>query len=176
MGMEQRGRFEALYSRHAPAVKAYVLRRGGDSDADDLVTEVFLVCLRRFDEIPTEPLPWLLSVARRVLSTHRRGERRRNALKERIALESSDVLPLWDGLDPVLAGALRGLSEADRELLLLIAWEGLSPSQAAAALGLNPAAVRVRLYRARSRFITALKDTSAEHSCSALPKEASNEA
>lgn len=174
--MEQRARFEALYSRHAPGVKAYVLRRGGGSDADDLVTEVFLVCLRRFDELPAEPLPWLLGVARRVLSTHRRGEHRRHALKERIALESSDVLPVWDGLDPLLAGALRGLSEADRELLLLIAWEGLSPSQAAAALGLKSAAARVRLHRARGRFRTALARTSAETPpCPALPMETSNE-
>ncbi len=78
-------RFELLYAKHAPAVKAYVLRRAGVSTADDVVAEVFVVCWRRFEEVPVDPLPWLLGVARRVLSTQRRGERRRGALHERLA-------------------------------------------------------------------------------------------
>ncbi len=78
-------RFELLYAKHAPAVKAYVLRRADASTADDVVAEVFVVCWRRFEEIPVDPLPWLLGVARRVLSTQRRGERRRGALHDRLA-------------------------------------------------------------------------------------------
>ncbi len=78
-------RFELLYAKYAPAVKAYVLRRAASSTADDVVAEVFVVCWRRFDEVPVDPLPWLLGVARRVLSTQRRGERRRGALHERLA-------------------------------------------------------------------------------------------
>ncbi|HEY3969857.1 MAG TPA: sigma-70 family RNA polymerase sigma factor [Solirubrobacteraceae bacterium] len=74
-----------LYAKYAPAVKAYVLRRAGVSTADDVVAEVFVVCWRRFEEVPVDPLPWLLGVARRVLSTQRRGERRRGALHERLA-------------------------------------------------------------------------------------------
>lgn len=78
-------RFELLYAKYAPAVKAYVLRRAAASAADDVVAEVFVVCWRRFEEVPVDPLPWLLGVARRVLSTQRRGERRRGALHERLA-------------------------------------------------------------------------------------------
>jgi RNA polymerase sigma-70 factor (ECF subfamily) len=85
MSMERRVRFEILYGKHAPAVKAYVLRRAAPAVADDLVAEVFMVCWRRFDEIPAHPLPWLLGVARRVLSTYRRGERRGAALRQRLA-------------------------------------------------------------------------------------------
>jgi RNA polymerase sigma-70 factor (ECF subfamily) len=83
--VERRLRFELLYAKHAPAVKAYVLRRAEASTADDVVAEVFVVCWRRFEEVPVDPLPWLLGVARRVLSTQRRGERRRGALHERLA-------------------------------------------------------------------------------------------
>ncbi len=83
--VERRLRFELLYAKHAPAVKAYVLRRADTSIADDVVAEVFVVCWRRFEEIPIDPLPWLLGVARRVLSTQRRGERRRVALRDRLA-------------------------------------------------------------------------------------------
>ncbi len=78
-------RFELLYIKYAPTVKAYVLRRAEVSTAEDVVAEVFVVCWRRFEEIPVDPLPWLLGVARRVLSTQRRGERRRGALHERLA-------------------------------------------------------------------------------------------
>ena len=83
--MERRLRFELLYAKHAPAVKAYVLRRADASTADDVVADVFVVCWRRFEEVPVDPLPWLLGVARRVLSTQRRGERRRGALHDRLA-------------------------------------------------------------------------------------------
>jgi RNA polymerase sigma-70 factor, ECF subfamily len=87
--MERRLRFELLYAKYAPAVKAYALRRAGASMADDVVAEVFVVCWRRFEEVPVDPLPWLLGVARRVLSTQRRSERRRGALHERLAGQPS---------------------------------------------------------------------------------------
>ncbi len=91
MSMERRIKFELLYGEHAPAVKAYVLRRAQASVADDLVAEVFMVCWRRLDELPAEPLPWLLGVARRVLSTQRRGERRGVALCRRLAEDGAAV-------------------------------------------------------------------------------------
>lgn len=172
--MERRVRFELLYGEHAPAVKAYILRRAQASVTDDLVAEVFMVCWRRLDELPAEPLPWLLGVARRVLSTQRRGERRGVALRQRLA-ESGAVVgapspaveatsPALEALSPAVgagaSGALRGalaqLSESDREVLLLIAWEGLSPTQAATVIGVKAATVRVRLHRARRRLARAL--------------------
>ncbi len=200
-------RFELLYAKHGPAVKAYVLRRADISAADDVVAEVFLVCWRRFDDVPADPLPWLLGVARRVLSTQRRGERRRGALRDRLAeragepiLETSETLVedpsrafavdihggspgetrrLGNGAlagltDAVLAGALARLSEADRELLLLVAWDGLSPAEAATVLGVKPATARVRLSRARRRLTQALsRERSDPTTCSSLPMEAS---
>ena len=150
-------RFELLYAKNAVAVKAYVLRRADAASADDVVAEVFVVCWRRFEEVPSDPLPWLLGVARRVLSTQRRGERRRVALRERLGEvsepESTALQVVEDG---VLVAALARLSDRDRELLLLIAWDGMSPTQAAAILGVKPATVRVRLLRARRRLAHAL--------------------
>jgi RNA polymerase sigma-70 factor (ECF subfamily) len=172
--MEKRVRFELLYARHAPAVKAYVQRRSDASSADDVVAEVFVVCWRRFGELPPDALPWLLGVARRVLSTQRRSERRRAALENRLAeaaVESAEAQvsarhhgghalrgagTQAEGEDRVLAAALDGLSDADRELLWLIAWDGLSPTEAAAVLDVKPATARVRLMRARRRLAQAL--------------------
>ena len=180
MSMERRVRFELLYSEHAPAVKAYIQRRAQPSVADDLVAEVFLVCWRRLDKLPAEPLPWLLGVARRVLSTQRRGERRGVALYRRLA-ESDAPQPAVGALSPVASSAgaalrvaLEQLSESDRELLLLIAWEGLSPTQAATVLGVKAATARVRLHRARRRLARALAHEEGEPlPCTPLTIEAS---
>ncbi|MGA9874442.1 MAG: RNA polymerase sigma factor [Solirubrobacteraceae bacterium] len=157
--------FELLYARHAPTVKAYALRRSNASLADDVVAEVFVVCWRRLEEIPAEALPWLLAVARRVLSTQRRSELRRAALADRVAAHSPISATADTEIGPgtsasengALSGALARLSESDRELLLLIAWEGLTPSQAALVLEVKPATVRVRLLRARRRLSHALE-------------------
>jgi RNA polymerase sigma factor (sigma-70 family) len=72
----------------------------------------------------------------------------------------------WDAVDARLdaraecgrlRSALDGLSDSDRELLLLVAWEGLSHAEAAAALGISPVAARSRLHRARMRALKALQ-------------------
>ncbi len=156
MSMERRVRFELLYGEHAPAVKAYILRRAQASMADDLVAEVFMVCWRRLEDLPAEPLPWLLGVARRVLSTQRRGERRRLALHQRLAESGAAVGAVVPDAGGALRRALERLSETDREILLLTAWEDLTPTQAAAVLGVKTATVRVRLHRARRRLASAL--------------------
>jgi RNA polymerase sigma-70 factor (ECF subfamily) len=61
-------------------------------------------------------------------------------------------------LDSALGDALRALSPADREALLLVAWEDLTPAQAARSLGINATAFRVRLLRARRRLQQKLAD------------------
>jgi RNA polymerase sigma-70 factor (ECF subfamily) len=173
MVVDRRVRFELLYGRHAAAVKAYVMRRAGESIADDVVAEVFVVCWRRFEDVPAEPLPWLLGVARRVLSTQWRGEKRREALAQRLQHDSNPAAATVHlSEDGVLADALGRLSENDRELLLLIAWDGMTPSGAAAVLGIKPATARVRLLRARRRLTVALgRAESAPPLCTPLSME-----
>jgi RNA polymerase sigma-70 factor (ECF subfamily) len=72
-------RFERLFRTHHAAVLAYVRRRASTERVDDAVAETFLVAWRRLDRVPDEPLPWLLGVARKVLATGARAERRRRA-------------------------------------------------------------------------------------------------
>lgn len=172
--MERRVRFELLFRRYEPAVRAYALRRVGPSLADDVVAEVFLVCWRRFEEVPADALPWLLGVARNVLGTLRRGEHRRAALRGRLAeVQASAQRELVGIGDGVLAAAMTQLSESDRELLLLVAWEGLSIRQLAASLGLRPSTARVRLMRARRRLRLALAGAeAASHACVPATMEA----
>lgn len=145
--------FEALYDRCAAAVLSYCLRRTTSELAEDALAETFAVAWRRRDAIPTEPLPWLYGVARKVLANQRRSARRQAAVAHRL-VETTPAPSAEETPEPsrrVLA-ALSQLGETDRELLLLVAWEGLKPAEAARALGITPARCRVRLHRARRRL------------------------
>ncbi|HEX4012172.1 MAG TPA: sigma-70 family RNA polymerase sigma factor [Solirubrobacteraceae bacterium] len=162
--MEPRAQFEELYRAYADRVHAYALRRTAPSAADDVVAEVFLIAWRRLDQVPDEPLGWLLGVARRVLANRRRSDSRAAGLRERLARESSaaapvptpEPMPEAGDRDDRVRRALAGLNERDRELLLLIAWEGLRVHEAAQVLGVRSNTLAVRLHRARQRLADAL--------------------
>jgi DNA-directed RNA polymerase specialized sigma24 family protein len=66
------GRFEQIYEEHGDAVRAFVRRRAPESVVEDVVSETFLVCWRRLDRVPDQPLPWLYAVARKTLANQRR--------------------------------------------------------------------------------------------------------
>jgi RNA polymerase sigma-70 factor (ECF subfamily) len=74
--VDPRVRFEELYRTHAGAVLAFAHRRAAEDVAEDVLSEVFLVAWRRLEDVPEQPLPWLLGVARRVLANRRRAESR----------------------------------------------------------------------------------------------------
>jgi RNA polymerase sigma-70 factor (ECF subfamily) len=69
-------RFEQIYAEHREAVRAYVRRRAPEGLVDDVVSDVFVVCLRRIDDVPADPLPWLYGVARKTLANERRRRAR----------------------------------------------------------------------------------------------------
>jgi DNA-directed RNA polymerase specialized sigma24 family protein len=119
--------------------------------------EVFVIACRRLDQVPAEPLPWLLACARRVLANQRRSADRQRAVAARLTVTSAPAPPEWELGGDSLLRALAMLSERDREVLLLIAWEGLEPAQAAAALERSRATLAVRLHRARRRLAAALE-------------------
>jgi RNA polymerase sigma factor (sigma-70 family) len=162
---ERRERFEAIYRELYAPICGYTLRRVRQpEDAAEVVAETFATLWRRFDRCPqgSELRPWLFGVARRVAANRRRGERRRTALGERLTetvdREAFDHVGSPDETSE-LARAFAGLSEADRELLSLVAWEGLTRDELAVALGTSRAVVRLRLHRARKRLRDALPPT-----------------
>jgi len=158
--MDSQVQFEQLYRAYADRVHAYALRRTSAAAADDVVAEVFVVVWRRLDRVPEEPLPWLYGVARRVVANRRRSESRAAALHERLADGRPAPEPpvVSPEVDDRVQRALAGLSERDRELLLLIAWEGLRVNEAAQALGVRSGTLAVRLHRARQRLARALAE------------------
>jgi RNA polymerase sigma-70 factor (ECF subfamily) len=136
--VELRDRFESLYLLHAGEVRRFVMRRGGEAGADDVVAEVFLSAWRRLDEVPSRPLPWLLGIARGVLANRRRADERHAALIARLASQTRTAARDDVETSTVLVEALGSLSPSDQELLLLVAWERLSTSELAEALSHPP--------------------------------------
>lgn len=166
--------FAALWDEHAPRVQAYALRHVDRDTAQEVVSETFLVAWRRWADVPAEPLPWLLVVARNTIANHRRSHHRARLLATEVA-RLEYVMPrtsdTTDGLvaerDELLR-ALGRLTTREREALLLVAWDGLTPAQAAAVARCSPSAFAVRLHRARRRLDAAL--TSDDPSPAAAPR------
>jgi RNA polymerase sigma-70 factor, ECF subfamily len=158
---DREDRFRRLCEAHTAAVLAYALRRAPRDDAADVVAETFLVAWRRLDDVDDRSaLPWLYAVARRVLLSQRRLARRQQAIAERVAAAeptlTAETAPTRGSLR--VLDALAGLSEQDREVLMLTAWEELSSSEAARVLGCSATAYRIRLHRARGRLRMHLAD------------------
>jgi RNA polymerase sigma factor (sigma-70 family) len=158
---DRRRRFEEIYAVNSAPILGYALRRTENGeDAADVVAETFLTAWRRLDDVPPgqDARLWLYGVARRTLANHRRSERRKSELSDRLSRDLAQVHrdPEYTGRLAVVASAFRGLSDADRELLGLVGWEGLDHAEIAAVLGCSRNAVRIRLHRARARFAAAV--------------------
>ena len=157
-------RFQAIYAEHHRRVYAYAVSIAGRQLADEVVSEVFLVAWRRLANVPTPALPWLLTVARHVVSSQFRAAARQQSISAELRawvteaeLAAPDVAEEVSERISVLS-ALASLPEPDRELLTLVAWHGLKPGEAARVVGCSTAAYFVRLHRARRRLERAMAD------------------
>lgn len=156
-------KFEQFVVAYGARVHAYLCRRTAGY-ADDLLSEVWLAAFaarRNYDPNRGEAVGWLFGIARNVLMTHLRAERRRSVGDRDTKLVVFDHLDEWAAVDermdaagsaPALRVALASLPTEERDVLLLVAWEQLTPTEAAVALGIPPGTARSRLHRARSRI------------------------
>jgi RNA polymerase sigma-70 factor, ECF subfamily len=161
---ERRERFEALVPALVDPLRRFLARRTDPTTADDVLAETLLVCWRRLDDLPDEPLPWAYGVARNCLANATRGVRRQERLAARIAVvdpPAASTSGPEEGDDPELAEAIGALREEDAELLRLWAWEQLTPAEIAAVLEVTPNAVSIRLHRAREKLREELRKTGA---------------
>lgn len=163
-------------------VRRYLYRRTDAATADDVIGETLLVCWRRLDEVPDDPLPWAIVVARQCFSNAQRAERRRLRLIGRIiaidppSVATDDNLAA-SGVDGTAMGstpadgattdgataddnaaaarvtaALARLRRNDAEILRLWAWDELPSPQLAVVLGISANAAAIRLHRAKARL------------------------
>lgn len=153
-----------LFQSHRAQIDAYCRRRVPAESVADVVSEVFLTAWRRIADIPDgSELPWLYGVARRVVLNHRRGARRRLRLGAALIAQPNDPAPEADmpvvrrAEDRMILEALATLSSDDQEILRLKAWEELTSAEIGDVLGIKPAAVDMRLTRAKRRLRRALE-------------------
>lgn len=166
--MDAELRLKQLVDEHFGRVAAYLLSRTDRDSAAEALARTLEVVWQRLEDVPSDPLPWLLGVARRVLSDQRRAQSRRDALMVRLT-EAEDMRhrAMVQGeerddvaLDRLVAvHALSGLTDSEREVLLLVAWDGLTAREASRVLGCTRGAFAVRLFRARAH----LRDQIAAH-------------
>src|SRR3954452_9858891 len=153
--------FATLYARYAPRIEGYLARMLGDRHlAEDVTHEVFVSALRRLrqDRPPIAFGPWLFRIARNAaIDVHRRAQLARHVP---LSGEPEDVAGGGDAPEDaaevrhrisLLLGALDGLTESHRNVLVLRELEGLSNGEIAERLGVTRPAVEALLFRARGR-------------------------
>lgn len=152
--------FEELFDRYWPALHAFCCSRAGAA-GEDVAAETFRVAFDkrdRYDLGHPDARAWLYGIATRLLQHHFRRGRRQAAAVER----SGRLLAPPDGggaasdlerrlLGPQVAAAVHGLTDGERDALLLWAWADLQYSEIAQALDVPLGTVRSRLNRARQR-------------------------
>ena len=155
--------FAVLFDRHAARIHRYIARRVGREVADDLVADTFLAAFAKRDGYRSgyrDAAPWLYGIATNLVGQHRREEVRQFRLQQAARPEpevpghadrvSAEVTA--GSVRGLLADALAGLSDGDRDVVVLIAWEQLSYEETAHALGIPVGTVRSRLNRARTKL------------------------
>ncbi|MGI8415118.1 MAG: RNA polymerase sigma factor [Nakamurella sp.] len=146
-----------LYALYGQALLRYARRRVGGGDADDVVSEVFLV-VARGGPVPAGPdaLPWLYAVAYRIVLKYRTRTWRSARLRDRlsglatrpdagVAVDTQVASTAW------VNSLIDRLPDRDAELLRLVVFEDLDIPAAAISLGISPGAAHTRLHRIRRK-------------------------
>jgi RNA polymerase sigma-70 factor (ECF subfamily) len=160
-------RFTALVREHQRGLYAHVRVIYPHVDADTVVNETFTTAWQRIDELDFDgaatATTWLRATARYIVQNRRRGERRWQALNDKVArLDPVAYAPPPDhdaGIElQMVMDALASLSTSDREVLLMTALDDLSPEDVGEILGVRTNAAKVRVSRARARLRAAVAE------------------
>jgi RNA polymerase sigma factor (sigma-70 family) len=144
--------FERIYRLHRRDVYGSVLRDVRDPDeAEDVTQAAFLNAFRamRRGDRPEKPRAWLLTIARNVV---RRRATTRAGRPQEVELDAELLLTLEDeegSASADICAALRRLTDAQREAILLREIQGKSYSEIADELSLSTPAVEALIFRAR---------------------------
>jgi RNA polymerase sigma-70 factor, ECF subfamily len=150
--------FADVAEEHLDDVYRYLLYMTGNPHlAEDLAAATFECALRRwrrFDPRRGEARTWLCQLARGRALDHFRAERRRRRREDIYAAETPepDEPVFGEGLSPDLDRAVRSLSAAEREVVVLRVVLELDGDTTATVLGIRPTAVSTRLSRALQKL------------------------
>jgi RNA polymerase sigma-70 factor (ECF subfamily) len=171
-GAEASAQVHRLYVEQGAQLRSVLRRLTDGRDVEDLVQEVFVVALGRYDQLARadSPRAWLLGVAVKVAAGHRRRGWVRGWFGLGVEREREPVAhgtPEHDALrrdaERVVRRALEALSPRKREVFVLFELEGLSGQEIAAAVGCPLKTVWTRLFHARKDFARALEAMGVTH-------------
>ncbi|MCF6191944.1 MAG: sigma-70 family RNA polymerase sigma factor [Candidatus Hydrothermae bacterium] len=147
---------DALLRDLRPELYAYFLRViHNPEDAEDLTQEALLRVLEVLPRLDPErnPRAYVFRICHNLAMDHFRRNARAPRSLEALEREPS-APPKGYTLESLrVERVLTRLRPEDREILLLREREGLPPRELATVLGCSPEAARVRLHRARRRFL-----------------------
>jgi RNA polymerase sigma factor (sigma-70 family) len=153
--------FRELVNRHLPLVYSAALRHlGGDAHlARDVAQLVFTALARKASALVSHAsiTGWLYlgthhAAAQAVRANRRRARREQESHDMHTRLGPETSTADWDRVRPVLDTAMRDLSAADREAVLLRYFEQRPFSEIGAALQLSEDAARMRVERALDKL------------------------
>lgn len=176
VGTEQPGRaqFERWVVDLRPALLAYVRRRGGDVDTDDVVAEALSAAWRSRANLPAEPderRAFVFRIARNKLVDACRSRGRRVDAVRALGSLSASCVDDPAGLvvlTETVEGWVQRLPAAEREAMRLTI-AGLTPAEGARVLGCGPSAFTSRVERARRRMRAWSRDGDADAAGLATP-------
>ena len=154
--------FRRFFDEYFAEVRSYCLRRLPVADANDAVSEVFLVVWRRRDTAPDDVKPWLFAIARNIVRNQERSSRRALRLRSQVRSEPAyaepgpEVQVIRNAEDEELVRAVSALPDKYAEVLRLWAWEWLTAPQIADVVGCSVSAAEKRLTRGIKRLRVSL--------------------
>ena len=137
--------FAELYQRFARMVHGVVLARIARTEVDDVVQDVFIAAFERLRELrePEAFGGWLAAIAR-----NRAADHGRRLVPVRAVVDAAAPSRAHERVEALeILGAIRSLSEAYAETLMLRLVEGMTGEEIAERTGLTPGSVRVNLHR-----------------------------
>ena len=167
--------WHSAYCSHGPAVLAFLRRRTGYEEAEDILQETFVRAIRsgtyRGDD--TNARAYLMSTARHVLinrlrrprlvvpaEDHRAAAQKQGDAMAEVASEdpSPEQNTAWSAFNQRLDGVLDELKESYRQAFELAVVQQRSYAEVAQLTGWSLAQVKINVYRARKRVIAGLAD------------------
>ncbi len=131
---------------------------GSTTEAQDSVAEAFARAWQRWPQVQAyaDPEGWVRTVARRVAVS--RWRRTRTAITHLRRQKQEPVVPPPSEDHAVLVAALRRISLAQREAIVLHHLSGLSVEEVAIQTGVAVGTVKARLHRGRAALAEVLGD------------------